>query len=71
MYHRLSYVSISIFGKLDIIYHRLSYVFEGVLPFKSLVLYIYWPRGTMDQSINNSTNSILLHFTRNSHLISK
>jgi hypothetical protein len=47
MYHRLSYVSGGIFGRLDIMYYRLSYVSEGALLFKALVLYIYRPRGTM------------------------
>jgi hypothetical protein len=51
MYHILSYVSVGIFGRLHIMYHRLPYVSEGVLPFKSLVLYIYRSRGTMIQSI--------------------
>jgi hypothetical protein len=45
---------------LDIMYHRLPYVFGDALPFKSLVLYIYRPRGIMNQSSNQSTNSILL-----------
>jgi hypothetical protein len=31
-------------------YHRLSYISGGVLPLKSLILYIYRPRGTMNQS---------------------
>jgi hypothetical protein len=36
-----------IFGRLDIMYCRLSYVSRGTLPLKTLVLYIYRPRGTM------------------------
>jgi hypothetical protein len=36
-----------IFGKIDIIYYRLSYVYRGALPLKTLILYIYLPRGTM------------------------
>jgi hypothetical protein len=44
MYNRRSYVSRSIFDRLDIIYHRLSYVSIGALPFKLLILYIYRPR---------------------------
>jgi hypothetical protein len=36
-----------IFDKIDIMYCRLPYIFGGVLPLKTLVLYIYWPRGTM------------------------
>jgi hypothetical protein len=33
-----------IFGRIDIMYYRLSYVSRGVLPLKTLVLYIYRPR---------------------------
>jgi hypothetical protein len=51
MYHRLPYISRGIFGRLDIMYNRLSYVSGGALPSKSLVLYIYQPRGTNNQSI--------------------
>jgi hypothetical protein len=36
-----------IFGRIDVMYCRLSYVFGGALPLKTLVLYIYLPRGTM------------------------
>jgi hypothetical protein len=36
-----------IFGRIDIMYCRLPYVSRGVFPLKTLVLYIYWPRGTM------------------------
>jgi hypothetical protein len=36
-------------------YHRLSSINRGALPFESLVLYIYRPRGTI-KSINHSTN---------------
>jgi hypothetical protein len=36
-----------IFGRIDIVYCRLPYVSRGVLPLKTLVLYIYQPRGTM------------------------
>jgi hypothetical protein len=36
-----------IFSIIDIIYSRLPYVFRGALPLKTLVLYIYRPRGTM------------------------
>jgi hypothetical protein len=36
-----------IFGKIDIMYYRLPYVFGGALPLKTLVLYIYRPRDTM------------------------
>jgi hypothetical protein len=50
MYHRLSYVSGCIFGRLDIIYYRLPYVSRGVLPLKSLVLYIYQTRCAVNQS---------------------
>jgi hypothetical protein len=53
MYHRLSYVSRGIFGRLDIMYYRLSYVFRGALSLKSLILYIYRSRGTMNQSSNH------------------
>jgi hypothetical protein len=36
-----------IFGRIDIMYCRLPYVSRGVLPLKTLVLYIYRPRDTM------------------------
>jgi hypothetical protein len=36
-----------IFSRIDIMYCRLSYVFGGALPLKTLVLYIYRSRGTM------------------------
>jgi hypothetical protein len=36
-----------IFGRIDIMYSRLPYVFRGALPLKTLVFYIYRPRGTM------------------------
>jgi hypothetical protein len=36
-----------IFGRIDIMYCRLPYVSRGVLPLKTLVLYIYQSRGTM------------------------
>jgi hypothetical protein len=36
-----------IFGRIDIMYCKLPYVSRGVLPLKTLVLYIYRPRGTM------------------------
>jgi hypothetical protein len=36
-----------IFGRIDIMYCRLPYVSRGALPLKTLVLYIYRPRGTM------------------------
>jgi hypothetical protein len=36
-----------IFGSIDIMYCRLPYVFRGVLPLKTFVLYIYRPRDTM------------------------
>jgi hypothetical protein len=36
-----------IFGRIDIMYYRLSYVSRGALPLKTLVLYIYRPRGIM------------------------
>jgi hypothetical protein len=36
-----------IFGRIDIMYYRLPYVSRGALPLKTLVLYIYRPRGTM------------------------
>jgi hypothetical protein len=60
MYHRLSYVFRGIFGRLDIMYHRLSYVSACASPFKSLVLYIYWLRGTMKHQSSNFINYILL-----------
>jgi hypothetical protein len=37
----------NIFGRIDIMYCRLPYVSRGALPLKTLVLYIYQPRGTM------------------------
>jgi hypothetical protein len=37
----------NIFGRIDIIYCILLYVSGCVLPLKTLVLYIYRPRGTM------------------------
>jgi hypothetical protein len=39
-----------IFGRIDIMYCRLSYVSKGVLPLKTLVLYIYRPRSTMQDN---------------------
>jgi hypothetical protein len=33
--------------RIDIMYGRLPYVYRGALPLKTLVLYIYRPRGTM------------------------
>jgi uncharacterized membrane protein len=39
-----------IFDRIDIMYYRLSYVSRGVLPHKTLVLYIYRLRGTMQYS---------------------
>jgi hypothetical protein len=36
-----------IFGRIDIMYCKLPYVSRSVLPLKTLVLYIYRPRGTM------------------------
>jgi hypothetical protein len=36
-----------IFGRIDIMYYRLPYVSRSVLPLKTLVLYIYRTRGTM------------------------
>jgi hypothetical protein len=37
----------NIFDRINIMYCTLSYVFRCVLPLKTLVLYIYWSRGTM------------------------
>jgi hypothetical protein len=37
----------NIFGKIDIVYYRLPYVSRGVLPLKTLILYIYRPRVTI------------------------
>jgi hypothetical protein len=36
-----------IFSRIDIMYCRLPYVSRDVLPLKTLVLYIYRSRGTM------------------------
>jgi hypothetical protein len=36
-----------IFSRIDIMYSRLPYVSRGALPLKTLVLYIYRPRRTM------------------------
>jgi hypothetical protein len=36
-----------IFARIDIMYYKLSYVPGVVLPLKTLVLYIYWPRAIM------------------------
>jgi hypothetical protein len=33
-----------IFGRINIMYSKLSNIFRGVLPLKTLVLYIYRPR---------------------------
>jgi hypothetical protein len=46
-----------IFGRIEIMYCRLLYVFGGVLLLKTLVLYIYRLRDTMQY--NNYTQSIL------------
>jgi hypothetical protein len=37
----------NIFSKIDIIYCKVSYIFKGVLPLETLILYIYRSRGTM------------------------
>jgi hypothetical protein len=37
----------NIFDKIDIMYCKLPYISRGVLPLKTLVIYIYRPRGTM------------------------
>jgi hypothetical protein len=42
-----SHVCRDIFGRIDIMYCRLPYVYGGVLPLKTLVLYIYRPRCTI------------------------
>jgi hypothetical protein len=47
LYNRLLYMLGYIIGRMDIMYCRILYVFIGVLPFKTLVLYIYQSRGTM------------------------
>jgi hypothetical protein len=39
-----------IFGRIDIMYCKLPYVSRSVLPLKTLVLYIYWPRDNAIQS---------------------
>jgi hypothetical protein len=39
-----------IFARIDI---RLPYVSRGVFPLKTIVLYIYWPRGTKSTIIHN------------------
>jgi hypothetical protein len=44
-----------IFGRIDIIYCTLPYVFRGVLPLKTLVLYIYRPRGTIQYNQQSYT----------------
>jgi hypothetical protein len=36
-----------IFGRIDIMYYRLAYVSRSALPLRTLVLYIYRPRGTI------------------------
>jgi hypothetical protein len=36
-----------IFDRIDIMYYRLPYVSRGVLPFKTLVVYVYRPSGTI------------------------
>jgi hypothetical protein len=41
------YICWDIFSRIDIMYCRLPYVSRCVLPLKTLVLYIYRPRGTM------------------------
>jgi hypothetical protein len=58
MYHRLPYVSIGIFGRLDIMHHKLPYVFRGVLPYKALVL-LYNPPTRLRNTIIHFINSIL------------
>jgi hypothetical protein len=63
MYHKLSYVFGGIFDRLDIMYHRLLYVSGGALPFKPLVLYIYWPITIMKSTMNHFTNSILHQYS--------
>jgi hypothetical protein len=39
-----------IFDMIDIMYCRLSYISRGTFPLKTLVLYIYRPRGTMQHN---------------------
>jgi hypothetical protein len=56
-----------IFGRIDIMYCRLPYVSRGVLPLKTLVLYIYRSRGTMQYNqqlytIYSSYTSTLTRF---------
>jgi hypothetical protein len=48
-----------IFGRIDIMYCILPYVSRCALPLKTLVLYIYRPRGTMQY--NQSTNNQQLY----------
>jgi hypothetical protein len=41
------YICRDIFSKINIMYCRLAYVSGGALSFKTFVLYIYRPRGTI------------------------
>jgi hypothetical protein len=66
MYNRLSYICQDIFGRIDIMYCRLSYVFRGVLPLKTLVLYIYRSRGTM-QYKQQASNLYAIYYSDRSH----
>jgi hypothetical protein len=57
MYHRISYVSIYIFGRLDIMHYRHTYVFRGALPYVRLLYpYIICPE---TQQYNNPIPLIL------------
>jgi hypothetical protein len=49
-----------IFSRIDIMYYRLSYVSRGGLPLKTLILYIYRPRDTMQYNQQSYNHSIPL-----------
>jgi hypothetical protein len=54
------YMCQNIFDKIYIIYYRLSYVSEGVLLLKTLILYIYQLKGTIQPIITCNIISTVL-----------
>jgi hypothetical protein len=55
-----------IFDRIDIMYCRLPYVSRGALPLKTLVFYIYRPRGTMQN--NQQLYTIYSSYTKHSEV---
>jgi hypothetical protein len=55
------HICLDIFDRINIMYYRLSYVFGGALPLKTLILYIHWPRGTMQYNQTSIHNLFFQH----------